>query len=367
MASPDPRHVQPGQGTADNRSYSPVLRRLPLNINTSHAAALSQQTAGNRRFSYIETPVEMQEPQFGIQPRRYRPEESPIKESPAVNMSGQTQQQQAQEPDEWTMLSQQVYVMPGQQRNSQQVQSASTQQQPAPTRQTSSPYTMSEPQQTHPTYSAPISQPGTATTLRSSPGSLLSQATPISSQQQFQPPQRTSTIPMRRESDENMKKSPLTPRLSQQPTALPQMRPDPTYIPHSQAGPITSPTQPIFSPTSLAGPNGAGPDLHQPGQAAHPNMTFARGESSSTKEEWEHGLCECSGDVGTCITGVICPCILDSRTAYRLERKSARKDPSDLLGFSNCNGRCGVMSLLGVCGLFCTSPSPPLPHKKITH
>jgi hypothetical protein len=60
----------------------------------------------------------------------------------------------------------------------------------------------------------------------------------------------------------------------------------------------------------------------------------------------------------TCVTGVFCPCILDSRTAYRLERKSEKKDPTDLLGFGNCNGRCSVMSIFGLCGLCCTfSPS----------
>lgn len=129
-------------------------------------------------------------------------------------------------------------------------------------------------------------------------------------------------------------------------------------------GPLRSPTiptsnssrayqQPVFSPGSLAGPNGINPDLHQPGQVAHPNMTFST--TTGEKAKWNHSMCELSGDVGTCLTGVLCPCILDSRTAYRLNRKSAKKDSTDMLGFSNCNTRCTVMSVFGLCGLFCES------------
>jgi Cys-rich protein (TIGR01571 family) len=81
--------------------------------------------------------------------------------------------------------------------------------------------------------------------------------------------------------------------------------------------------------------------------------------SPSTRASWQHELCECNADVGTCITGILCPCVLDSKTAYRLERRGLKKDPTDMLGFSACNGRCSVMSLFGVCGLFCKSPIPP--------
>lgn len=109
--------------------------------------------------------------------------------------------------------------------------------------------------------------------------------------------------------------------------------------------------QPVFSPESLAGPNGVSPDLHQPGQVAHPNMTFSA--TTGEKVEWNHSMCECSGDVGTCVTGVLCPCILDSRTAYRLNRKSAKKDSTDMLAFNSCNTRCTVMSVFGLCGLCC--------------
>lgn len=89
-------------------------------------------------------------------------------------------------------------------------------------------------------------------------------------------------------------------------------------------------------------------------------MTFP--STTGGKMDWNHGMCECSGDIGTCITGVFCPCILDSRTAYRLNRRSEKQDPTDLLGFKSCNSRCTVMSIFGICGLCCMStfPLPPL-------
>jgi hypothetical protein len=376
MASPDPRFGLQGNPT---EPYSPpTTRRSPLNINTSHAGALPHRAGGNR-FSYIETPVEMQEPQFGAQ-QRYAPLESPIRESQslvsATALRGQSQQlpmqqaEQAQRRDDLPRLSQQVYSIPAQQPNTRQQQYSTTIEPhgeiPSHRTSSSSPYNIPEPQQIHPAYYAPMSDPTAASDPRTRPGSVQSQPTSPQAQNTSpgtpQRPQRTSTMPIHSESDEYTTfKPPLSPN---QPLYSPtQPKPDPTYVPYSQTAShfathrsVTSPTQPVFSPTSLAGPNGAAPDLHNPGQIPHPNMQFPKGDGArtGTKEEWQHSLCECSGDVGTCFTGALCPCILDSKTAYRLERKSSKKDPSDLLGFSSCNGRCGVMSLFGLCGLFCT-------------
>ncbi|QSS55159.1 DUF614 domain-containing protein [Histoplasma capsulatum var. duboisii H88] len=87
------------------------------------------------------------------------------------------------------------------------------------------------------------------------------------------------------------------------------------------------------------------PDTHHlshfPGQVAHPNQRL-QGDT------WNHGLCDCS-DIGTCCLGLFCPCILYGRTTYRLNRKSERKDPTNLLGYETCNASCTVMALFCGC------------------
>ncbi|KAI9783231.1 MAG: hypothetical protein M1839_004071 [Geoglossum umbratile] len=129
---------------------------------------------------------------------------------------------------------------------------------------------------------------------------------------------------------------------------------DPTY-PATQPGTQLSPVResvrhqfsppptkftPIYDPYSTVGPNGLSSVNHRPGQVAHPNMTH-------DDEEWGHSLCEC-GDVSTGCLGCFCPCIVYGKTQYRISQKSAKKDPTDLLGYKACNGPCGLMCLL--CG-----------------
>ncbi|PGH03569.1 hypothetical protein GX51_03995 [Blastomyces parvus] len=80
---------------------------------------------------------------------------------------------------------------------------------------------------------------------------------------------------------------------------------------------------------------------HFPGQVAHPTQRL-QGDT------WNYGLCDCS-DIGTCCLGLFCPCILYGRTQYRLNRKSERKDPTNLLGFETCNASCTAMALLCGC------------------
>ncbi|PGH31165.1 hypothetical protein GX50_06044 [[Emmonsia] crescens] len=80
---------------------------------------------------------------------------------------------------------------------------------------------------------------------------------------------------------------------------------------------------------------------HFPGQVAHPNQLF-KGDT------WNHGLGDCS-DIGSCCLGLFCPCILYGRTQYRLNRKSDRKDPTNLLGYETCNASCTAMALLCGC------------------
>ncbi|KAL2357633.1 PLAC8 family-domain-containing protein [Cryomyces antarcticus] len=63
---------------------------------------------------------------------------------------------------------------------------------------------------------------------------------------------------------------------------------------------------------------------------------------------FKHGLCDCC-DVSTCLTGLFCPCLLYGRTSHRRSQKAEKKDPTDLLGYSACNGHCTIFAL--ACGL----------------
>jgi Cys-rich protein (TIGR01571 family) len=272
-------------------------------------------------------------------PNRFAPNATPIQESPAsASVLGLQFQQYgygigiAPEPS-WSHKSQ-----------IEQPQSTQAPQAPQANDQkidrSSSPYGIPESTQTHPAYYAPIASTTLSSQFQqqrlSSPPLPYQQPSmqPKSQPQQFTKSNRVSTL--KAESDE---KQPQDVKVPLRSPTIPTSNSPRAY------------QQPIFSPGSLAGPNGVAPDLHQPGQILHPNMTFP--STTGRKSEWNHGMCECSGDVGTCVTGIFCPCILDSRTAYRLNRRSAKKDPTDLLGFNSCNSRCTVMSIFGLCGLCC--------------
>lgn len=120
------------------------------------------------------------------------------------------------------------------------------------------------------------------------------------------------------------------------------------YSPHN--APSTTQKTPggIFSPDSAHGPNGLDFALHQPGQVAHPNMDLT---PSTAKRPWSSSLCALSSD---CFTGLFCPCILYGRTAHRLSQKSAKQDPTDMLGYSATNGHCLLMA--ASCGLWWVYP-----------
>jgi Cys-rich protein (TIGR01571 family) len=121
----------------------------------------------------------------------------------------------------------------------------------------------------------------------------------------------------------------------------------PPYTPHATQAPQIHPDIPPFSPLAPHGPNGLAAGLHAPGQISHPNM------DASTPQTWSHGLFSCT-DFATCMMGLFCPCVLHSRTAYRLSQKSAHRDASDTLGHQSINAHCALMSL--ACGLWCLFP-----------
>ncbi|KAF1941446.1 PLAC8-domain-containing protein [Clathrospora elynae] len=161
------------------------------------------------------------------------------------------------------------------------------------------------------------------------------------------PPSGTQTSPLPH-------KTPMTP-LSPASTKKDQTRDGPIspmsrasyanepYSPHGFSSTQTNNLHAVFSPDAVHGPNGLDFSKHQPGQISHPNM------ESETSHEWKNGLCACSPDPSTCLTGLFCPCVLYGRTSYRLSQKSAKKDPTDMLGHSSTNGHCMVMGIS--CGL----------------
>ncbi|OCL10694.1 PLAC8-domain-containing protein [Glonium stellatum] len=215
-----------------------------------------------------------------------------------------------------------------------------------------SPYNISPPQQIHPAMFAPIVE---------SPARSQASSTyyPLSQQQPHPIPQGPRS-PLREPASPLPQKSPVSPPSSPGPVPIkrdyahianaPQSTPPQPKEPYSPYG-TQSPVHAVFSPDASLGPNGLNTALHQPGQIAHPNMDLS---NTGSDKEWKHSLCDCGGDVGTCLTGLFCPCILYGKTSYRLSQKSSKKDPTDLLGYSATNSQCVVMS--AACGLWCLFP-----------
>ena len=87
----------------------------------------------------------------------------------------------------------------------------------------------------------------------------------------------------------------------------------------------------IYNPDSLSGPN-VGPETHRPGQVSHPNAAI--------DPHWKTGLCEPDT---VCCMGIICPCMVYGKTMYRLSRRAQKQDPTEMLGYESCNGSCFLM------------------------
>lgn len=98
---------------------------------------------------------------------------------------------------------------------------------------------------------------------------------------------------------------------------------------------------PSYHPDAFSGPNSPPLENHIPGQISHPNEQVKGGT-------WTNGFFDCGSDMGTCCTGLFCPCILYGKTQYRLKLRSDKEDPTNLLGYETVNGSCMAMSVL--CG-----------------
>ncbi|KAL9072261.1 MAG: hypothetical protein Q9157_005171, partial [Trypethelium eluteriae] len=265
-----------------------------LNIATSNfPQQQSPAIQSNPRFSYMATPVEVQAPIF---PATQRPPTIPQSPgSPNESMVPQEQAQAAQYPSERPT----VEVLRDQ----------------------------------HPAYSAPYADTTTPqnTQIPSSNVPSISIA-----------PQSPRPIPAKPSSPTK----PSSPGgLSIDTSTTSHAPAGGLYTPHATHTPaLTSPFAPPFSPNAASGPNGLTAAAHQPGQISHPNM------SSSSSTNWTHALLSVPSSA-TCCLGLFCPCVLYGRTSHRLALKSAKQDPTNMLGYSAVNGHCVLWAL--ACGLQC--------------
>ncbi|KAI9718119.1 MAG: hypothetical protein M1812_004377 [Candelaria pacifica] len=239
----------------------------------------------SQRYSYLETPVEMQNPRFP----RITPREPTIPQSPATPPLPQQEDNSLVPDPRFPSLADEK----------------------PPEQGPASPYHVEPPSETHPAFFAPCVEPKTPipSSVTNHPPQPQYISSPISSK--YQPQSKLQ----RRETGE-YEKAFVSPGIKHTPT---------------------------YNPDSIISPNGLNPDNHQPGQITHPNM-------KTGDADWKHGLCDC-GDVSVCCVGILCPCMMYGKTQYRLNQRSRKQDPTDLLGYQTCSGSCALMSI--ACGFQC--------------
>jgi len=333
------QHGQPGRPQRAHQRFSwqvPPPEEPAPHYSSQSQQQSAQHTQNSRAFSYVQTPIEHRAPQLGNAPPLPQPQSphTPIDPRPQSVYNphhpaiAQPQVPLTVVPPSQTWLPSQSF--------------------PA----TQSPVSVVQPQQDTAPQSHHVRQRSTLSPINTdiaahnmpplpqTPYSQRGQASPLPLKAPVTP--GSATLPHQREPSDRLPTSPSNKKSF-------AMEP---YSPHA----LDTPKHSVFSPDAPTGPNGLDFALHQPGQIAHPNMDLS---AKGTHHEWKHSLCECSGDMGTCMTGLFCPCILYGRTAYRLTKKSEKKDPTDMLGHQTPNGHCGLMAV--ACGLWCESPlrQPP--------
>lgn len=268
-------------------------RQRIMRSEVSPGQLLTRDINRNPRYSYAETPVEMQRPV--VYPLS-SPTDSMIDESPISPVSGQDLQRLPL-----------PYVNPG-----------LAVEKKAAVERTASPYNFPDPPPPHPAYFAPYADDG-----------MPPQSQDHGSQPQL--PQSPGPIPIKTESQ----MAGSVPTFVLPATATTRL---PTFNAQAVVPDVDSRLD-VYNPDSLSGPNVA-PEAHRPGQVSHPN--------AAVDPEWKHGLCAIDT---ICCLGIWCPCVLYGKTQYRLSRKAQKQDATDLLGYESCNGSCGVMAL--ACGFQC--------------
>ena len=239
-----------------------------------------------------------------------------------------------------------------------------------------------------PQFNHPVSSPTNSTIDESpispaSPSKVLpaysqnDDAAPVTVEKsQVQPPQEVHPAFFAPYRDENpqvpkaqppqQQPQPQSQQQTQQPRPLHSGRPEQQSL-HAQnsqpSGPITltspggttsAPPVPVLqSPVQQPPKPVIEPDTHYPAPPLNPSnvdgTTHLPGQatkrSTDSPRQWKHGLCDPSP---VCCTALFCPCLVYGKTMYRLSRKTAKQDPTDLLGYESCNSACALISV--ACG-----------------
>ncbi|KAL9118704.1 MAG: hypothetical protein Q9187_004751, partial [Circinaria calcarea] len=272
----------PGQTNATDRNGA----RSPLGL------IQTQNLDRNPRFSYLETPSQVSQPEFE---QFSSPTNSTIDESP---------------------------VTPGVRHHLYDVHAYAAPTEPSyPVEKdilgrTTSPYNFPPPQEVHPAHFAPYADEHPVVPVRHT-----------------SPSHQMSTLSSRPHSSAPEEHGKRTGSKDQ--TTVPINGPDRDQVKESPGFEKKTKT-PTYNPDSLAGPNIIA-ENHRPGQVSHPN--------SAIQPEWKQGLCEMDT---TCCTGLFCPCMVYGKTQYRLSQKARKREATDLLGYETCNGSCALMAV--ACG-----------------
>ena len=249
----------------------------------------------SNRYSFMDTPVEMQRSTFQPYNQFSSPTNSVIDESPISPVSP-------------------TRGLPAYEQGPQRVMSS-----PIPDQKAQA----QSPQEMHPAFFAPYREeeplqqqaqqlPVTAPSKEDPPAQ---QAQPIQQTQVAAEPQSPGPVPI--------KSHEASPHLA---------TPSTSNSPPTQCSTAASETKrEIYDPDSFSGPN-FGPENHRPGQVSHPNAAI--------DPHWKTGLCEPDT---VCCMGIICPCMVYGKTMYRLSRRAQKQDPTDMLGYESCNGSCALM------------------------
>ena len=270
------------------RSMAPAARG-----DQARTVAPLQTNNGNpNRYSFMETPVEMQGSTFQPYHQLSSPTNSVIDESPISPVSPTRGLPAYQQGPREAMTS----PIPDQKAQAQ------------------------SPQETHPAFFAPYTE--------EQPGQQQAQRAPV-------------VAPGRGEAPAQQNQQPQVAAEPQSPGPIPiktyEAPPHFAAPPNSNSPPTESSTaspemkREIYNPDSLSGPN-VGWENHRPGQVSHPNAAI--------DPHWKTGLCEPDT---VCCMGIVCPCMVYGKTMYRLSRRAQKQDPTDMLGYESCNGSCALM------------------------
>ncbi|KAI9731005.1 MAG: hypothetical protein M1834_005466 [Cirrosporium novae-zelandiae] len=223
-----------------------------------------------QRFSFMSTPVEMHAPSF---PQFPGPTEPAITQSPTS-------------PEADPNLSE-IYLSDQQSQSQSQPNFLTTKQ----IKEGIEIPNLPVPTEPHPAFFAPYADQN-----------IMSQSSPPSETPLTHYPRQESDREIPRPRPISMEKDAPTSPLS---PIHPVHQPDQPWSPQSLSQPIYHQnTLPTYNPDATSGPNGVTPNIHQPGQIAHPNQNLKGGT-------WNHGIC------GDCILTAVQR--LRIRKMYRIQ------------------------------------------------